>query len=90
MRVGENSFQQGMEGVGRKSETRETAFGLHLEGSVKVCTQGVGDGEQRHRGWEMSNVSDVVEGRMLKRQGGTRICLVVSEFMGCVKQAGKA
>lgn len=41
-------------------------------------------GEQRHRGWEMSNVSDVVEGRMLKRQGGTRLCLVVSEFMGCV------
>ena len=86
-----------MEGVGRKSEPRETAFGLRLEGSVKVCTQGVGDGysrensrEQRHRGWEMSNVSDVVEGRVLKRQGGTRLCLVISESMGCVNQARKA
>ena len=45
--VGENSFQQGMEGVGRKSEPRETAFGLCLEGSVKLCTQGVGDGYYR-------------------------------------------
>lgn len=37
--------------------------------------------EQRHRGWEMTNMFDMLEGTMLGRQGGTRLRLMVTEHL---------